>query len=470
MGELLGGWDSGRQIPKKSEHMLFSFTAADQPEEKTLADATKLEDVKESWEDDARATASSSSVINMDIMMGELLGVEQNSYRDVEHLTVEKPLAVEMSEDDMSVFWDTYDMAAAGNEDNDSDSDSSSSVIKMDLLTEELLEEWDNGRVVRKKSEPIPFSLPEEEQQGEPIRPWPVPQGVNWNKPLVSYEYQPGYYEPHWVECMIRACLPKLEDLKGDIMSWVADHQALQWLVVLKAIEDWGHENLMNKKYCFPALGTLLSTDPRTIEEKYDYWLYSTSLYVAYQVVEEELDTMDKRSDDDILAEAAKVRAHGPRVLKQVKRIRGIVEKAVTSAARQLLEKETISQFLLYQPQVPTGKAGEAGHQEEGTKFLPPIPMRVIVPWEHYGEGGIRYVNVPTYVWVERCGLVPWVDSDIMDFCYGEPRYLDKSKSSYWVRSQALKYTPTLHLDDKEEIFKVVKDKEAFQWWVVMKA
>ena len=93
---------------------------------------------------------------------------------------------------------------------------------------------------------------------------------------------------------MIRAFLPKLEDLKGDIMSWVADHQALQWLAVLKAIEDWGHENLMNKEYCFPALGTLLSTDPRTIEEKYDYWLYSTSLYVAYQVVEEELDIMDK--------------------------------------------------------------------------------------------------------------------------------------------------------------------------------
>ena len=79
MGELLGEWESGRQIPKKSEHMLFSFTAADQPEEKTLAEATKSEDVKESWEDDDRATASSSSVIDMDIMMGELLGVEQNS-------------------------------------------------------------------------------------------------------------------------------------------------------------------------------------------------------------------------------------------------------------------------------------------------------------------------------------------------------------------------------------------------------
>ena len=32
-----------------------------------------------------------------------------------------------------------------------------------------------------------------------------------------------------------------------------------------------------------------------------------------------------------------------------------------------------------------------------------------------------------------------------------------------------MKYT-TLHLDDKEEIFKVVEDKEAFEWWVVMKA
>lgn len=304
---------------------------------------------------------------------------------------------------------------------------------------------------------------------------WPIPTGFNWNAPLQTWGWSPHYqeYDRDWVADMAAAYIPRLNDNKGNVLDWVCDHEALQWLAVFKAIQSWGHDNLDNIPGCVKTLAHMLQVNELVIKQKLTYWRTSTAKYVADKLVEKEVEFGTVASHEEIQQLAQDILGQGEQALEQVKALREVVRDTMQEAT-QALSTGQERPGLFYKH--PRPASAEPTHHP-GDTYLPPLPWKIGIPWiADSCLGSKRWFTIPHEMWIKANQLqpLPRVDEKVAPKqlqiptmeVLAERKDIFPLEEAYMIED----IVETSVINEWDKVAPLLPNQEAKEWILVVKA